>query len=91
MQIIFTDKCKKNIIYSEGGIKLNLNGYAFYNADLSNTDIEKLTLDDIKLDKIICKNTITDIYDLPNNLFDFTIFQGCFLSTIYKTPDQYPS
>ena len=48
MQIIFTDKCKKNIIYSEGGIKLNLNGYAFYDADLSNTDIKTLTLDDIK-------------------------------------------
>ena len=54
MQIIFTDKCKKNIIYSEGGIKLNLNGYAFYDANLSSTDIKTLTLDDIKLDKIIC-------------------------------------
>jgi hypothetical protein len=82
MQIIFTDKCKKNIIYSEGGIKLNLNGYAFYNADLSNTDIEKLTLDDIKTDKIICKNTITDIYDLPNNLFDFTFIPALDSSVI---------
>lgn len=88
MQIIFTDKCKYNIIHAEGGIKLNLKGYAFYDGVLKDEDIPGLVLSDLEESKIVCKNTITDTYDLRENLFDFTYIPALDASIVAKNDNE---
>ena len=88
MKITFTDKCRENIIHAENGIKLNLKGYAFYQDTFKEDDIKPLLLTDIDANKIICKNKLKNIYDLRENVFDFTYIPALESSIITKKENE---